>query len=183
MNQLKTNTHSPYRRGADFGVYFGLYLTALFFASAFSISAPLLSFLSLVLIAGVPFVIYFMLRTSYRKDYCKTLFSSLWMEGIAIFFFGGLIASFVSVVYMRWINPDFINTQVDTLIDLYRSIDWDRGHEMADIFQRAREQHLLPSAIQITVDMLWLIVFSGSILSMLMALLVQAANKSTQKPI
>lgn len=183
MNQLKSNTHSPYRRGADFGIYFGMYLTALFFSSAFSTNIPFLSLMSLLLMAGVPFLIYFMLRSSYRRDYCKTLFSSLWMEGIAIFFFGGLIASFISVIYMRWINPDFINTQVDTLIELYRSIDWDRGHEMADIFQRAKEQHLLPSPIQITVDMLWLIVFSGSILSMLMALLVQAANKSTKSKI
>lgn len=174
MNQEQKMNQSPYQRGARYGAYFGLYLTFMFFAFAFAPMVPMLSVVSLVLMAGVPVLIYIFLRRSYIDDYCKTVFSSLWMEGIAIFFCGSLISSLVAVAYMTWINPGYINGLVDTLIASYNAVDWDRGKEFADILERARAQHLIPSPVQLAVDMIWLIVFSGSILSMLMALLVQA---------
>ena len=75
---------------------------------------------------------------------------------------------------MTWINPGYLYGQVDMMIELYGNADWERGKELSDILVRAKEQHLIPSPIDLAVDMLWLIVFSGSILSMLMSLLVQA---------
>ncbi len=181
MNGTKKIFHSPYRRGADYGAWFGLYLTALFFATAYSMSQPPLGLLSLVLMSGVPAVIYIMLRRSYVSDLGKTLFSSLWMEGIMIFLCGGMIASFIAVMYMRWIEPNFLDHQVTMMIDLYNSTDWERGKEFAEMLQRARDQHLIPRPIELAVDMLWLIVFSGSILSMLMSLLVQARSVKPKK--
>ena len=174
MSSMHSTNQSPYSRGAYYGVVFGAYLSVLFFAIAYSLSVPVLSLLSLLMMAGVPVAIYIMLRKSYVADYGKTIFSSLWMEGIAIFFFGGLIASLVSVTYMTWINPGYLYGQVDMMIELYGNADWERGKELSDILVRAKEQHLTPSPIDLAVDMLWLIVFSGSILSMLMSLLVQA---------
>lgn len=174
MNSTQPINQSPYSRGAHYGVAFGVYLSVLFFAIAHSLTVPVLSLLSLVMMAGVPVVIYIMLRKSYLADYGKTIFSSLWMEGIAIFFFGGLIASLVSVAYMSWINPGYLYSQVDTMIELYGNTDWERGKELSDILVRAKNQHLIPTPIDLAIDMLWLIVFSGSILSMLMSLLVQA---------
>lgn len=174
MSGSQSINQSPYSRGAHYGVAFGVYLSVLFFAIAYSLTVPLLSLLSLMMMAGVPAVIYVMLRKSYVADYGKTIFSSLWMEGIAIFFFGGLIASLVSVAYMTWINPGYLYSQVDMMIELYGSADWERGKELSEMLVRAKEQHLIPAPIDLAIDMLWLIVFSGSILSMLMSLLVQA---------
>lgn len=174
MNGAQPINQSPYSRGAGFGARFGVYLSVLFFAMAYSLSVPLLSLVSLLMLAGVPPLIYMMLRKSYVADYGKTLFSSLWMEGIMIFFCGGLISSLVAVVYMTWIVPGYLHSQVDLMIDIYAGADWERGKELADMLERARRQHLIPSPINLAVDMLWLMVFSGSILSMLMALLVQA---------
>lgn len=174
MSSTKLTNQSPYSRGARYGVAFGVYLSVLYFAIAHSLSIPVLSLLSLVMMAGVPVVVYVMLRKSYVADYGKTIFSSLWMEGIAIFFFGGLISSLVSVAYMTWINPGYLYGQVDMMIELYGSADWERGKELSDMLVRAKEQHLIPTPINLAIDMLWLIVFSGSILSMLMSLLVQA---------
>ena len=39
--------------------------------------------------------------------------------------------------------------------------------------ETAIKKHIIPSAINVVVDGMWLIVFSGSMLSMLMALLVK----------
>ncbi len=174
MNDGKSTGQSPYRRGADAGLILGMYLCVIFFATAYSMTYSILSLVSLVLIAGVPVFIYISLRRSYLADMGKTIFSSLWMEGIATFFFGGVLAAFVSVIYMRYINPGFIDAQIDTMISVYNQTDWERGKELADIVSRAREARLIPRPIEFAINMLWLIVFSGSILSMLMSLLVQA---------
>ncbi len=174
MDNNQYITSSPYRRGAVYGVPFGLYLTALFFSISYTFDFPLLGPVSLILILGVPFMIYGFLRRSFIEDRGASIYSSLWMEGIAIFFFGGLIATLVSVVYMRWIYPDFIETRIDAMIELYSQAEFSRSHEAIDLLNRAKEQNLIPKPIDIAVDMLWFIVFTGSLLSMLMALLARA---------
>lgn len=167
-------TSSPYRRGAVYGAPFGLYLTALFFAISYTFDHQFLGLVSFAMMLGVPVLIYVFLRRSFVEDRGTTIYSSLWMEGIAIFFFGGLISTLVAVVYMRWIEPDFIESRIDAIIALYEQADFSRSEEAIDILTRAREQNLIPKPIDIAVDMLWFIVFTGSMLSMLMALLARA---------
>lgn len=174
MDNNQYISSSPYRRGAVYGLPFGLYLTALFFAISYTFDFPILSPIVFVLMLGVPFIIYGFLRRSFVEDKGTTIYSSLWMEGIAIFFFGGLLATLVSVVYMRWIEPSFIESRIDAIIELYNHTDYSRSEEIVDIITRAKEQNLIPKPIDISIDMLWFIVFSGSMLSMLMALLARA---------
>ena len=68
MNDGKSTGQSPYRRGADAGLILGVYLCVIFFATAYSMTYPILSPVSLVLIAGVPVFIYMSLRRSYITD-------------------------------------------------------------------------------------------------------------------
>lgn len=178
MDSSTLKSHSPYKRGADWGAWFGIYLSVLFFVTSYSVSSPVCALIGLLMIIGVPPCIYFMLRKSYVSDNGTTIFSSLWMEGISIFFFGGLIASIVAMIYMRWIDPTFFDSRIDTLIDMYSSMDMQQAQDAADMLIAARDQKLLPKPIELTVDMLWLIVFSGSILSMLMSWLVQLTKVS-----
>ncbi len=174
MNDENSINRSPYSRGARYGLWFGVYMTALFFAMAYMLPLPFLSLVSIVLIIGVPFFIYAVLRRSYIEDFGTTIFSALWMEGIATFFFGGIIASLVAVVFMRWIEPNFITDRIDMLIAMKDMAGMEGNREALEILERAKEQHMIPKPIDLAVDMLWLMVFSGSILSMLMALLVRA---------
>lgn len=173
MDTSRIISRSPYKRGADRGAWFGIYLTALFFATSYSVDRPLCAVVGMALMLGVPPCIFFMLRRSYVADGGDTQFSSLWMEGIAIFFFGGLIASIVALVYMRWIEPTFFEERVDTLISIYSAMDLPQAKEASEMLQAARDQKLLPKPIEITVDMLWLIVFTGSLLSMVMTWLIK----------
>ena len=183
MDSSQLTFRSPYKRGADWGALFGIYLVALFFATSYSITNGYAALGAMVLMAGVPVCIYFMLRHSYVSDNGTTIFSSLWMEGIAIFFFGGLIASVIAMIYMRWIDPGFLNDRVDTLIEIYSTSGIPTGEEAAEMLQTAIDQKLLPKPIEITIDMLWLIVFSGSLLSMVISWLVpmkKLSNKSSK---
>lgn len=102
---------SPYRRGADDGFLFGIYLTVMFFASIFAGSFAPLSLLALVMMVSVPVVIYRFMRSYHRSLGPSGTFAMLWMQGVMIFFCGMLIAGTALVVYMKWIHPGFVVEQ------------------------------------------------------------------------
>ena len=171
---MATEQKSVYKRGADDGLFFGIYLIIMFFSSAFSMAVPFAGLLSMLLVLGVPFLIYRFLRRSYVNDSGTTQFSALWVQGITTFFCGSLISGIVALVYMQWINPDFIATQVQSLIDVYMATDWEEGKEIAKVLTKMIEQNLLPTPINIVIESIWLAVFTGSILSMILSIVVQA---------
>ena len=172
---------SPYRRGADDGLPFGILLSAMFFAAVFSTAVPLLSVVSMILFLSVPFIIYTFLRRSYINDLYTTQLSSLWMQGIMTFLCGCLISGLAAVIYLKWINPDFIADRVQEAIDFYSESGWKQGEEMADMLRRMVSAHIIPTPIQIVIEMIWLGVFSGSLLSLLMAVLARARGEKKSK--
>lgn len=165
---------SPYRRGAEDGLTFAVYLTVMFFASIYSTRVAMLSLLVIVMMLGVPFVIYGYLRRAYVADRGRTIMSSLWMHGIMIFLCGSLLAGAVELIWLRWIDSDYIITQLNAVVELYSDSGWDRGEQMAEVIQRMIDNGLVPSVISIVMEMIWLSVFTGSLLSALIALLVRA---------
>lgn len=171
---MLTEQKSVYRRGADDGLFFGIYLIIMFFASAFSMTIPFAGLLSIISVLGVPFIIYRFLRRSYINDNGTTQFSALWVQGITTFFCGSLISGIVALIYMKWINPDFILTQIQTLIDVYMANDWKEGKEIAEVLTKMIENNMLPTPINIVIESIWLAVFTGSILSMIASMIVQA---------
>ncbi|MCH5319421.1 MAG: DUF4199 domain-containing protein [Paramuribaculum sp.] len=183
-NVRKPYPPSPYRRGADNGFYFGIYLTGMFFAFVLSVKISLFSLITMAMFVAVPFLIYRWLRIAFVEDGGKSAISSLWMQGIMIFACGSAIAGVVATVYLKWINPDFIIDRLHETIDLYESLEWPQGKEMADVLQRMIDYRIVPSAIQIVVEMIWLSIFSGSLLSLLMSLLARAKSvkQSTDTP-
>jgi hypothetical protein len=54
---------------------------------------------------------------------------------------------------------------------------------MANSLQLLIDKHLVPSAISFAVTSIWSVVFSGSMLSLLIALLVRAFNKKQKKQV
>lgn len=172
---------SPYKRGADDGLLFGMLLTAIFFAGVLSVDYPVACLLAAAGILSVPFVIYKFLRRAYVADMGLTLLSSLWMQGIMIFGCGALIAGIIATVYLKWVDPDFINARIADAIRLYRESDMPSGERMAETLEAMVKSHLIPSAVQIIVEMIWLSIFSGSLLSLLMALLARARRVDDSK--
>lgn len=162
---------NPYRQGADDGVLMGVYLTALFFASVFALGRPLVGGIATVMILAVPVMLFMLLRRTWRRDRGMTLFSGLWMQGIMTFLCGGLLSGVVAFVYLKWINPGWLAEQVRAMVDLYRSIDG--GALIADTLETMLTRGLLPSAIQMVIQMLWLEIFTGSILSLIVTALVR----------
>ncbi|MCH5248177.1 MAG: DUF4199 domain-containing protein [Muribaculaceae bacterium] len=180
MNSVRESVRdkSPYKRGADDGIWMGLVLIVLFLAVTQSLHSVLASWLSWgIALGGVPGLTYFFLKRSYDKDNGLTYFSSLWMQGIAFFFCGTLLLALFVYLYMRVINPTFMITQLSEIADLYKATGTANGIQISDTIHAMIEQNLVPSAISIGIETIWVGVFTGSLLSALMALLVRARKK------
>lgn len=160
---------SPYRRGADDGFIFGLYLTVMFFASILSGGAAMLTMLSGVMMVGVPVVIYLFMRSYHRALGAAGSFAMLWMQGVVIFFCGMLIAGVALVVYMRWINPDFVVDQLTAIASLKDVAPGSQLELAAETARRMIDANFIPSAMDIVVEMLMLAIVTGSLLSMMLS--------------
>lgn len=165
---------SVYRQGADTGLYFGLYLTALFFTMAYSVNVPFLSLLSFLLMLGVPVFIYKCLRSYYCRLRGHVIFSGLWMYGIMIFLCGSLISAALSVIYMKWISPGFMAAQMQTSLDILEASPMPQAHETAETVRLMRDNGMLPGPVEVALRIVSFNVFTGSMLSALMALLARA---------
>lgn len=175
----KDKLTNPYKQGADDGFLFALYLTGLFFASAFALEVPGLGILSTCLIIAVPFIIFVAIRRTWQRDGGMSTFSALWMQGIMTFLCGGLLSGVIAFAYLKWINPGWLAEQVRAMADIYAQIDG--GAIVADTLEKMLERGLLPSSIQMVFQMLWLEIFTGSVLSLIVTAIVRIRKPRTRK--
>ncbi|MDE6118068.1 MAG: DUF4199 domain-containing protein [Duncaniella sp.] len=160
---------SPYRRGADDGFLFGAYLTVMFLASLLSTRIPLLSMLSLLMAAGVPVVIYlFMRRFNARLKEFAT-FPMLWMQGVVIFVCGILIAGAFLVIYLQWIEPDYIINQLRGVAELGAGSGNPTLERAAELAETMIEAKMVPSPMAIVTEMILAAIFTGSLLSIIIS--------------
>ena len=171
---------SPYRRGADDGFIFGLYLSLMFFSGIFSSRLPILSLVSFALMAGVPAVIYYFIRR-YDRDLreCAT-FAMMWMLGVVIFVCGILISGTLLLVYMKWIQPDFILTQLEGLVEFGRLYPGTAMAEAAGIAEQMIEANFIPSAMAVVSEFIMLAIVTGSILSIVISSLFALRHKTSR---
>ena len=164
---------SIYRVGAENGVGFGIYLTVLSIMLMYGFDSVLLMYASIVLFLGIPGVVYFYMRRYHVAAHGISQFSALWMLGILIFLFGSLICGCVTYIWMQYIEPTFIYDQVQMAIKLYETVPGENARILVDVLERAVENHMLPSAIDIVIEMIMLTTFVGSIVSMILSAVVR----------
>lgn len=172
-------THSPIRRGADCGLQFGLWFTAMFLSYIYASLWPALAIVTLALAAGVPFKVFRTLRREYRLSGSSIQVTSLWIQGIVMISAGALICALVTLVFFRWIDPGYIVRQLHQIIELYRTTSDPSLAEMARVAQGLIDNGTVPRPSTWVLSMWLFTVTSGSILSGLMAILVRA---SARKP-
>lgn len=169
---------SPYRRGADDGLIFGLYLTLMFFGSIFAPKLPLLGLLSFALMAGVPAIIALFLYRYNRNQHGCASFSELWMSGIVTFICGSFISGALLIVYMKWIEPDFIVNQLNGLIEASKQVPGTALEEAGNMASQMIDANFIPSATAIASEVIMLAIVSGSLLSMIISSLLVIMNRN-----
>lgn len=171
---------SPYRRGADFGFIFGLYLTLMFFSPLLAPYFPLLGLLPLLMMAGVPVVIFLFIRKYDRElQECAT-FPMMWMLGVVIFVCGILIAGALLVIYMKWIEPDLIFNQISTLAENGGKYPGTFMAEAGHIAQEMIDANFIPSATAVVSELIMAAIVSGSLLSIVISAFFALLHKTAR---
>lgn len=171
-NNIDDTVKSVYRQGAEYGAWFGVYLTVMALAIMYGFTHTILMLAAMAMMVAVPAVVYPMLRRyrSQMRGYAP--FASLWMLGLMIFICGSLICGAVTYVWMQYVMPTFIYDQVMAAIDVYKAVPGDSAAEMVRIMETIVERHALPSAMEVVVQMVMLTTFLGSLVSMVLAFIL-----------
>jgi len=169
---------SPYRRGADDGFIFGLYLSLMFFSSILAPGLPLLGLLSGVMVIAVPVVIFLFMRRYNRQLHGHTTFPMFWMQGVVIFTCGILISGALLVIYLKWINPGFIRLQLESMVKLGATpgAEGTAIADAADIASQMLESNFIPTPIAIVTELIMAAIVSGSLLSIIIGSLFALRN-------
>lgn len=166
---------TPFKTGAEKGLISGAVMCAIFLASVSGMHFPLLNLAALGLIIWIPVMVLLQLRATRRQQPQWATFSGLWLQGIITFICGALIASTFAMLYFRLFDPDFVITTVDFLHEQYAAMPGQNAKEMSKIFASMIDNGAVPSAGTMVIGMFWVIVSSGSILSLLLALIARFA--------
>lgn len=174
-----TDKKNLYARGADDGLWLGLYLCTLFLVCAWSLSVAMLNLLALAMIAGVPVLVYVFLRRTYTAAHGLSSFSALWMQGIVTFACGCLIFGAFSFIYLRWIDPGLLTRAIASAIKALQATPVEGSANMVSELEFIAANPVLLAPLNITFGWMWLGMFSGSLLSMLVAIVVRLTRVAT----
>lgn len=151
----------------------GIYLTLIFLFTVLSEQFSLLSLTGLAMLCYTPFFTYRLIVKIHKKYFCTSDFASLWMLGISIFIGGSMICALCSYAYLQYIDPNFIYRQAVNAAELYKELDPDNTSGIAEVIDSLIDNNMLPTPIEVAVEMLWTTTFFGSLLSMLLSAIVR----------
>lgn len=167
-----THDH-PMQQGMHNGMRFGLWLTAFYMLSFGSVRVPLLNIAALLCLAALPVVLFVCMR----KDYCAShgvhTVGTLWLNGLLTVIGGALLASVPLVVFLQWIDPQFLANQWETLATALAASPDVQARQMATDLRQALDNGFAISPILFTMTMLWTMTFIGSILSLFIGIVVK----------
>ena len=164
---------SIYKRAAEWGLPFGLYIACMGVASIYADYFAPLSIIFILMIMATPLVVYYFQRRRFIEDDGFTEYAGLWMLGILLFIFGSVIASFIIYLVLQYFRPDFMYEQARMVIEAYSKIPQDSDSEVLRVLQRMVDEKLLPTPIEAVFNAFWFITFFGSLVSAITALIAQ----------
>ena len=164
---------SPLLGGARRGLILGAWLTCMFLLSMLN-GMPLASLLFIAMAIGVPILVYRWLRATYVADKGFTTLSGLWMQGIIMFAGASLISTTVAVGYFKWVNPHYVADMATQMIAVYNSSTMSGAQEIAKTLQTMLDAGVLPTAQDVALEMFWLTMFCGSMLSLFASLVARS---------
>lgn len=153
---------------------FGALLTATSLLMIYSSLSSILSLFSLVMLIVLPVVLFMLLRRYNAMVDSHVTTGVLWALGVMISICGSLICGAVTYVWLQYIEPDFIYDSAMSAIEAYNALPQFNQSEMVEQLRTAVDEGLLPSAIQLVINMMMFTTLLGSVSSLIMAALIKA---------
>jgi len=184
MNNENVNmsgTPNAVQMAASFGLVLGIYLSAMFLVFVGGESSAMLSLLALLMLACVPVMVLRMMRATYLSSPKVNDYLRLWSMGVMIFGFASLICALVTFVWMQFVHPGFIYDKAQEAVNVYRTMPEMQNADMVNVLQKAIDNGDLPTPIQFVMEMIWITLMLGSVVSAPLALLARLGKpKSNQ---
>ena len=162
---------SIYQCAAEWGLPFGIYLACAGVAVIYADLFPPLSFIVMILTLGAPLLGYYFQRRKFIEDNGFTDYSSLWMLGILLFILGTVVASFIIFLVLQYLRPTFIYDQAQAFIKFYHAAPHAVDSDVVKVLQRAIDEKMLPTPIEMVFNMFWFVTCGGSFSSAITALI------------
>lgn len=161
-----------------FGTYMGGFWILKFILFPLGLTNPFLSFLFMGLTVCVPFMGYRFARM-YRDHACAGSISFLhaWVFTIFMNIFAALLAAVAHYIYFRFIDQGFVISAYESQIDLLSQSNIPGMERYIDTFRETLDVAKSLTPIDITMQILSVNVFIGSLLALPTALLVMKRQK------
>ncbi|MDE6300371.1 MAG: DUF4199 domain-containing protein [Muribaculaceae bacterium] len=177
---MNTPYESVYVAGARGGLVLGPVMTLAVMLLGASVYSAMWSLPALACCLAVPVLAYFIIGKVYRTNPSYS-FSALWLTGICAFFFGGLIMGAVVAGTLRWVQPGFMHYMVSQVVDIYSNVPDAQAQNVADTLNKMIEANTLPTPVDCALELIYAAVFSGSLLSMIYAVVVRRTSRVSRK--
>lgn len=175
---------SIYSYAAAAGLPAGLYLTLMSASLLLSVRIPSIVMFLIPLAIGFPFMLWFLMRNISKAEPTYNKFSSLWLGGIYTVIFGTLICLLLSGLYVVFIEPGFVHMYVMNAIEAIESTSVAPEYEQTlALMREAIEARILPTGLEFLLSMAWLTCFSGSVISLFIAMLIPRDGKKMSREI
>lgn len=169
---------SIYKYASEAGVPAGLYLTLMSACFLLSVRMPNLPVFILPLAIGFPFILWLLLRKICKAEPSYMKFSSIWLGGIYTVIFGTLICFFLSALYVVFMEPGFVGLYFNNALEVLEASPLaDEYQSSITIMHEAIDAHILPSGMELLLTISWFTCFTGSLLSLFIALIMTKVGK------
>lgn len=179
MNIFSTDKSSPssprsiYERAASNGLWMGIYFSILFLAMVGSMKWGVLNLVVMTLFFATPYLIFMQMRRTHVAAHGMETVAGLWMQGILTFCCGSLLLCATSYLFLRWGYSDFMYDSCVQILEAYNSTPDLPRDEIYNIAQSIVNNRFVIRPADIAVAYFWMGSFSGSILSLILALIVK----------
>lgn len=175
QNSVSPNEQpSVYALGAVDGLWVGLAMSLCFVCTVFASHVPLIGLVAMALFVATPVVVWVLLRRAWVNRSVPPTFSAVWLHGICVFLFGGVLLALVMFVVLQYAVPGWLQQQ--TLLAAARLAE-NGDYAQAQQAYRIATSGLLPSPIYTAFSSIWLVSFSGSLWAMLFAAILTRTAK------
>lgn len=170
-----------YKRSAENGLVLGPLMGAVMLLWGASCYHGWLLLPTVAGMVAVPATVWKMLRRS-RCRGGEAGFAPLWLEGIATFFFGSLLMAVMVYASLRWLWPGFVTDQLNILTEALSQVNTPDSARMQQLIAAARRSGTVPGPGDITVNLIYMAVLSGSVLSAVFSLILLAVRPGAKTP-
>ncbi|MEG2573439.1 MAG: DUF4199 domain-containing protein [Bacteroides sp.] len=157
----------------QFGAYLGIYYILKFFLFPMGLTVPFLQLIFLVLTIAVPFLAYYYGR-KYRNKVCggSINFMQAWMFMVFMYMFASLLAAVAHYIYFQFIDQGFLVNAYTGMIQDMKRMNLPGVTASLNQFEESLKIIGALSPIELTMQLISLNIFYGSLLAIPTALIL-----------